>query len=146
MISGSSIKNILIEFIKNDPVLSVFPEIVKDVHKPVKEDNVKERIVVVLPGGVDNGQLSRSYPRICLYVPDVKFKNQDKSVYYRPDNKRLTELEDYCIELFRSGIYGKIDERVYIFNYEDILMESDPDTWSHFLNIRLKFHTVNTKL
>jgi len=145
MISGSEIKNILLRIVKNDPVLGVIAEIVKDKHAPVKEDDVKERIVIVIPGGTDNGQFSRSYPRICIYIPDVKVPIGNSN-FYKPDNNRLTELENHCEEKFRSSIYHKHGEEVCIFVKDTITMEEDAETYSHFLNVRLRFEVVNTKL
>lgn len=146
MISGGNIKNILVKDMKENPVFGDISEIVKDNHAPVYEGNVKERIVIVLPGGVDNGQLSRSFPRICIYVPYVSFVNPDKTKYNRPDNARLTILEDECMQVFRSEVYGEFEGEVYIYKMEDITQEDDPDTWSNFLNVRIRFEVVNTKL
>lgn len=144
MMSIGEIQNVLIRDIKKSGSFSLITEIVKDKHAPVKEGFVNERIVIVIPGGADNGQLSRSYPRICIYVPYVKFTDVD--TYYRPNSLRLTELENRCIKLFRSGTYGVIDDSSYLYKLEDIVIEDDPETFSNFLNVRLKFEVVNTKL
>lgn len=146
MISVSDIKDILIKDVKPMPVLGDISEIVKDKHAPVIEGNVSERIVVVVPGGADNGQLSRSYPRICIYVPFVKFTKEDGAMYYRPNSKRITELENECIRGFRGILYGKFNEKSYVYKLEDIVIEEDEETFSNFLNVRLKFEVVNTKL
>ena len=142
MISGNEIKNILLDIVKNDAFLGQIPEIVKDKHAPVKEGQVGERIVLVIPGGVDNGQLSKSFPRVCIYVPDVYWENS----HYRPDTGRLTELENYCISQYRSSIYGKYNDDVYLFGIDTVTTEEDSETWSHVLNVRLRFDVVNTKL
>ena len=146
MISGGEIKNILLAVVKDDPLLGMIPEIVKDKHDPVKEGQVKERVVVVIPGGVDNGQFLRSFPRICIYVPDVKWGKTDKTKHYRPDTGRLTALESHCFTKFRSSIYGKYNDEVYLYGIDTITTEEDPETWSHFLNVRLRFEVVKTKL
>ena len=152
MISGSEIKDILYEVVKSDPVLGVIPEIAKDVHAPVKEGSAGERVVIVLPGGVDNGQFSRSFPRVCIYVPDcvsagsTTLAGSTTGTYYRPDGARLKAIENHCIERFRSSVYGSRNGNVYLFGIDEIETEDDPETWSHFLNMRLRFETVNTKL
>ncbi len=146
MISGGNIKNILIKDVKNNPVFGSIAEIVKDNHAPVENGSVGERIVVVLPGSVDNGQFSRSFPRICIYVPYVSFVKPDKTKYYRPDNARLTEIEEECVKVFRSGVYGEHGDEVYVYKLEDITQEDDPDTWSNFINVKIRFEVVNTKL
>ena len=145
MIPGSEIKNILVEVAKNDPILGIIPEIKKDEHAPVKEGSVKERVVIVLPGGVDNGQLSKSFPRMCIYVPDLK-EVDGKTTYYKPNGIRLAEIERHCTERFRSAVYGNHNGEVYLFGIDDINTENDPETWSTFLNVRLRFEVVNTKL
>ena len=151
MIACSEIKDILYEVVKSDPVLGVIPEIAKDVHAPVKEGYVRERIVIVLPGGVDNGQFSRSFPRVCIYVPDLKqvdgvSAGSTTGTYYRPDGARLKSLENHCIDRFRSSVYGSRNGNVYLFAIDETTTEDDPETWSHFLNIRLRFEAVNTQL
>lgn len=146
MISVSDIKDILIRDVKANAVFGSISEIVKDKHAPVIEGSVNERIVVVIPGGVDNGQLSRSYPRICIYVPFVSFTSKDKTKYYRPDNARITELERECVKTFRSMIYGVFGDETYVYKIEEITIEDDDETFSNFLNVRLKFEVVNTKL
>jgi hypothetical protein len=146
MISTGNIKNILLRDVKANPVLGLIPEIVKDTHAPVTEGSATERIVIVVPGGADNGQFERAYSRVCIYIPDVKFTKGDGPKYYVPNNGRLTELENACIAMFRSGIYGKSGEEVYIYKLDTITQESDPETWSSFLNVRIKFEVVNTKL
>lgn len=143
MISTGNIKNILINDLKANEIFGQI-QTVKDVHDPVFEGKVSERIVVVIPGGADNGQLERAFPRVCIYVPKIKFTSN--TTYYRPDNARLTSLENECMRAFRSGIYGKFEEEVYVYKLEDIEMEDDPETWSNFLNVRLRFEVVNTKL
>jgi len=146
MISVSEIKDILIRDIKLNPVFGEISEIVKDKHAPVRENDVPERIVIVVPGGADNGQLSRSYPRICIYVPYISFTKEDGLTYSRPDGARITELENECIRAFRSTVYGKSGIETYIYKLEDIVIEEDGETFSNFLNVRLKFEVVNTKL
>lgn len=144
MMSVSQIKDVLIRDVRANTVFGKIAEIVKDKHAPVSEGSVPERIVIVIPGGVDNGQLSRSYPRVCIYVPYVKFS--DKTIYYRPNSLRITELEKECVNAFRSGTFGVVGDDNYIYKIEDIVIEDDPDTFSNFLNVRLKFENVNTKL
>ncbi|MDR3142698.1 MAG: hypothetical protein LBU37_13380 [Tannerellaceae bacterium] len=146
MISTGDIKNILLRDVKANPALGMIAEIEKDGHAPVTETSVAERIVIVLPGGMDNGPISRAFPRICVYVPDDKINRPKGSRYYKPGGKRLNQLENECIRAFRSGVYGTYGEEVYTYKLEDIVQESDPDTWSHFLNVRLRFEAVNTKL
>jgi len=146
MISGGKIKDILLKVVKSDPIFGAFPEIKKNKHRPVTKETVKERIVIVLPGGTDNGPLERSYPRICIYIPDVEITDTDKTKYDTPDEGRLTELENHCQSKFSSLIYGEFGDERYFYKLEDIVTEEDSETWSHFLNVRLKFEVVNTKL
>ena len=144
MLSEDDIKTVLYKVVMSDPVLSLIPEIEKDRHSPVEEGNVAERIVIVLPGGVDNGQFSRSFPRICIYVPYIEYVKADNTKYYKPNNKKLSEYGNYCIDKFRSGEYVK--EHCCIYKLDTITTEDDPETWSSVLNVRLRFEVVNTKL
>ena len=144
MLSEGEIKSLLYKVIMNDPVLSLIPEIEIDKHAPVKEGAVTERIVVVLPGGIDNGQLSRSFPRICIYVPYINYVKDSNMEYYTPNRKRLTALQNHCIGKFRSGEYVK--EHCCLYELDTVTTEDEPDTWSSIVNVRLRFEVVNTKL
>jgi hypothetical protein len=146
MLALGDIKNILVQAVKSNAILGAFPEIKKDGHEPVAEGNVHERIVIVIPGGSNNGQLQRCYPRICIYVPYLTVEKGNKTKYYAPDCVRLTELENVCIGMFRSGVYGTHGAEVYIYRLDELIQEDDPGTWSNYLNVRLKFEVVNTKL
>jgi hypothetical protein len=146
MLAPGDIKNILVRAVKSNAMLGAIPEIKKDRHAPVVEGNVHERIVIVIPGGSDNGQFQRCYPRICIYVPYLTVSKGDKTKYYAPDGVRLTELENVCIGMFRSGVYGTHGAEAYIYRLDELIQEDDPETWSNYLNVRLKFEVVNTKL
>jgi hypothetical protein len=146
MISSGDIATILYWDVKAHPVLGLIPEIAKDVHEPVEEGSVKERIVIVIPGGVDNEQVARAFPRICIYVPDIQRTASNGSKYYTKDSQRLTELERECINAYRSSVYGKLSEDAYTYVFDTVTQERDHETWSSFLNVRLRFEIVNTKL
>jgi hypothetical protein len=146
MMALGDIKNILVRTVKSNAVLGAFPEIKKDRHEPVTEGKVRERIVIMIPGGSGNGQFQRCYPRICVYVPRQTVRKEDKTKYYESNGKRLTELENVCIGMFRSGVYGVHGAETYIYRLDELILEDDPETWSDFLNVRLKFEVINTKL
>jgi len=141
MITEEDIKNILLLDAKNDPVLGLIPEIVKDEHAPVVKDKVKERIVIVLPGGTDNGQLSRSFPRMCIYVPCIK-----EGDMYLTNGIRQKALQQHCISKYRSSVYVEHEGNVCLYAIDTITTEHDPETWSNIINVRFRFETVNTKL
>jgi hypothetical protein len=145
MIPNDDIKTILLNDVKANAVFASTGEIVKNEHSPVTEGDVNERIVIVLPGGCDNGQMQRSYPRVCIYVPKTKCVKKGIT-YYRESGGRIKELERECINMFRSGVYGETDGESYIYKLEEMTTEDDPETWSNFLNVKLKFEVVNTKL
>jgi hypothetical protein len=146
MLALGDIKNILVQVVKSNAILGAFPEIRKDRHEPVIEGKVHERIVITIPGGSDSGQFQRCYPRVCVYVPYSTNWKGNKTKYYAPDEKRLTELENVCIGMFRSGVYGTHGAETYIYCLDELILEDDPETWSDFLNVRLKFEVINTKL
>jgi hypothetical protein len=146
MISVEDIKTILYKDVKAHPVLGLILEISKDVHSPVKEGEVHERVVIIVPGGVDNEQIARAYPRVCFYVPDREYVTGKGAKYYKPDGIRLGGIGSECTNSFRSITYGKLGEDVYTYVLDTVTQESDPETWSSFLNVRLKFEIVNTKL
>ncbi|MDR2765430.1 MAG: hypothetical protein LBB90_10435 [Tannerella sp.] len=146
MLALGDIGNILVQRVKSNAILGAIPEIRKNRHEPVTEGNVHERIVIVIPGGSKNGQFQRCYPRICIYVPYRTVKKGNKTKYYAPDEERLRELENVCIGMFRSSTYGVHGTETFLYGEDVTVVEDDPETWSNFLNVRLKFEVINTKL
>lgn len=144
MITTGDIKNILIKAVKANPVLGTVPEIVKDKHKPVTEDTVAERIVIVANAS-DNEDWQKGYYRICVYVPDIKKSYGKNQIYKIPDAQRLNELERTCKEMFYRTTLTYVDEETVYYKQVDIVTEEDPETWSHFLNVRLKVTNSNFK-
>lgn len=140
MIATNDIKTILYKAVKAHPVLGVFPEISKDNHTDVTEQTVKERIVIIV-NATDNSDWQGTYARICVYVP----KSKIKGVYY-PNTARLTELERICTQLFFRRTFVEFEGQTLYYKLEDIVQEDDPETWSNFLNVRLKVTNENFKL
>lgn len=140
MIASNDIKTILFKKVKEDAVLGTFPEIVKDKHKAVTEQTVKERIVIIV-NATDNSDWQGTYARICVYVPKIKTGGE-----YFPNTARLTELERVCTQLFYKNIFTSLGTDTIYYRLEDIVQEDDPETWSDFLNVRLKVTNSNFKL
>ncbi len=140
MIASNDIKTILFKAVKANPVLGIFPEISKDKHKAVTEQTVKERIVVIV-NATDNSDWQGTYARICVYVP----KNKIDGTYY-PNASRLTALERVCVDLFYKRTFVEFEGKTLYYKLEDIIQEDDPETWSDFLNVRLKVTNQNFKL
>lgn len=145
MISTNDIKNILIKAVKANPILGVIPEIVKDKHKPVTEEDVKERIVVVVNAS-DNSDWQQTYSRVCVYVPDIKDVYAEGKSYLIPNAPRLNVLEKECNKMFFRKTIIEHEGQTLYYKLEDIIQEEDPETWSHFLNVRLKVTNQNFKL
>ncbi|NDV93449.1 hypothetical protein D0T84_00765 [Dysgonomonas sp. 521] len=140
MIATNDIKTILYKAVKAHYILGAFPEISKDRHKAVTEQTVKERIVVVV-NATDNSDWQGTYARICVYVPKIKAGTE---LY--PNTSRLTELERVCTELFYKRTFIEIEGQTLYYKLEDIVQEDDSETWSDFLNVRLKVTNQNFKL
>ena len=140
MIASNDIKTILFKAVKANPVLGIFPEISKDKHKAVTEQTVKERIVVIV-NATDNSDWQGTYARICVYVP----KNKINGTFY-PNTSRLTTLERVCVDLFYKRTFVEFEGETLYYRLEDIIQEDDPETWSDFLNVRLKVTNQNFKL
>ena len=140
MIASNDIKTILFKKVKEDTVLGAFPEIAKDKHKAVTEQTVKERIVIIV-NATDNSDWQQTYARICVYVPKIKIGCE-----YFPNTARLTELERVCTGLFYKRIFTSLNTDTIYYRLEDIVQEDDPETWSDFLNVRLKVTNQNFKL
>lgn len=143
MLSVNDIQDILITKVE-----ALYPNIpiYKDVHPPVTQEKVGERIVIVMPGGIDNGGLSRSSPRICIYVPYIKSSAGGNAVYYRPNNPRFSSIESIVTGAFRSVIFGVAGIDSYYYKLDTITIEDDSATFSNFVNIKLNFNTINTLL
>ena len=113
-------------------------------HLPVSEASNRERVVIV-SNASDNAPWQKAYLRICVYVPDLR--EPDKAgvitTHCEPDTLRLKELESITASAFSKATYGRYSGHDYTFRIEDINEESDPTTWSHLLNVRIKFTILN---
>lgn len=144
MIATNDLKNILLKAVKANLLLRSIPEIVKDKHKPVTEESVAERIVIVV-NATENSDWQKSYARVLVYVPSLTETNGNKK-FFIPHAKRLAVLERECIRLFfRKTLIDFNGETLY-YKLEDIVQESEPETWSDYLNVRLKITNSNFKL
>jgi len=113
-------------------------------HLPVTESSNRERVVIV-SNATDNSAWQKAYCRICVYVPDLKVPDaaNTKSTHYEPDTMRLKELEGYVVGSFSKAKYGRFNGHDYTYRIEDASQDPDPATWSHFLNVRIKFTILN---
>lgn len=138
MIATNDIKTILFKAAKQIGIPSVF----KDEHNPVLKGKATERVVVVV-NATDNEDWQHSFARILVYVPKIYLS--DKKTY-KPDTSRLTELERVCNSLFFRKTFAEHDGETIFYQIEDIIQENDLDTWSDFLNVRLRVTNSNFKL
>lgn len=141
MISTNDIKTILLNAVKANATLNAIPEIKKDKHKPVTETTVKERIVIVV-NATGNTGWQKTYARILIYVPDVVWAGEN---YKAPNTARLTALERICSTLWTDRTFAAQDGETVYYNIESMSQEPDPETWSHFLNVRIKIINTNFK-
>ncbi len=140
MLPTNVLKQVLFDAIKEHEVLGKFPEIAKDEHKKVTEGNARERIVINVPA-TSNGDWQISYANIAVYVPKIKVNNQ-----YMPDTAKLTYYEQICCDTFyKSTLIRKGNDTVR-YEADYIIQEDDSETWSNFINVRLKITNTNFKL
>lgn len=144
MITTGDIKTILLKAVKANPVLGQISEIVRDKHRPVTEADVAERIVIVANAS-DNEDWQKGYYRVCVYVPGIKKSYGKNQTYKIPDAQRLNELEHVCKEMFYRTTLTHFNNETVYYKLVDIVTEEDPETWSHFLNVRLKVTNSNFK-
>ncbi len=138
MIATGDIKTILYNEAKRIGIALVD----KDEHDTVLEFEVPERVVVVVNAS-DNEDWQNTFARISVYVP--KLYLSDKKTY-KPNTSRLAELERFCNLLWSKKTFTELDGETIYFRIEDIIQENDPETWSDFLNIRLRITNTNFKL
>lgn len=143
MITTDELKNILLRRVKESS-LNPIPEIKKDKHRPVTKETVAERVVVTI-NGTSNTPWQISYGHVCVYVPDVS--TIEEGVTYNESNSaRLGELEKVCVDMFHgTNLLRKGEDIIYYEMVEPLRIEEDPETWSHFINVRLKFTNTNFK-
>lgn len=140
MIVSNDIKTILIKAIKDNRILGKFPEITKDKHKSVTENTAKERIVVVV-NATNNEEWQQTYAHIAVYVPKIKVGGE---LY--PDTAKLTTYERVCKDMFTKRTLGYFENDTIYYSAEYIIQEDDPETWSDFINVRLKVTNENFKI
>ena len=111
-------------------------KVTKDVHAPVTKAANCERVVVnVLTS--KRGSWSEGFANINIFVPDTNIRGYDE-----PNNVRLTELEKKGIALIGEGFTGSLGGRSYAFFLDESKQEEDPETFSHFINLRLTFQNI----
>ena len=136
MMTPEDIKNILYRKCRE-----VFPDIpaYKDVHPPVTERDVSERIVINVLS-MNNDPWSKGYVNVNQFVP------YDKSLkYLTPNGPRLRELGNIAEDEFRSVYFNEPAGRG-VYSIDSISTEHDEATWSYFVNVRLFIKTNNFKL
>lgn len=145
MTTINELKDILLSAVKQTG-LSSNGEIRKNMHLPVTKDNNRERIVIV-SNATDNGGWQKAYLRICVYIPDLTEPDANSNTTHaEPNVLRLKALETIAFNAFSKSTYGKSSTGdSYLYKIEDSNEEADPETWSHFLNIRIKFEILNLK-
>jgi len=146
MTTTNELKDILIAAVKATG-LSAIGEIRKNMHLPVSKSSNRERVVIV-SNATDNAAWQKAYCRICIYVPDLDEQDYEgaKTTHAEPNVHRLKELETIALGAFSQSTYGKSTTGDnYLFKVEGSNEEADPDSWSHFLNIRIKFEILNLK-
>lgn len=143
MITNERIKSILFKDLKKSPVLGAI-SITKDIHAP--QESAKERIVIVIPGGIDISQIGRAVVGINIFVPDIKVSYEGNKTYLTPNSTRFEVLEKECLRMFLSLVYGEFEDERYWYKIDQIITENDEATESHFLNVRILFEIANFKL
>ena len=94
----------------------------------------KERIVIIPKRQSEGKYWKRGFVEINFLVPDVNGK---------ASTKRLTELERIANQL---ESYGVFDSTPYRYKVESISQEEDTSLECHFVNCRILFEVLNTKL
>lgn len=146
MITSTDIKNILIDSVKSNPILGRIKEIKPDKHSPVSKGNAQERIVVLV-NAADDSSWKHTYARVCVYVPDEKALYDEDKIYLKPNEERIGFLEKECNELFHRRKLLEINNQTLYYELASgIIIEEDPETWSHFINVYLKVTNQNFKL
>jgi hypothetical protein len=93
----------------------------------------KERIVIIPKRQSSSKYWKKGFVEINFLVPDDG----------RANTKRLTELERMANQL--EG-YGVSDGNSYRYGVESISQEEDTSLECHFVNCRILFEVLNTKL
>lgn len=93
----------------------------------------KERIVIIPKRQSSSKYWKKGFVEINFLVPDDG----------RANTKRLTELERMANQL--EG-YGVSDGTSYRYGVESISQEEDTSLGCHFVNCRILFEVLNTKL
>jgi hypothetical protein len=134
MISGNDIKNIL-----RKEVLSWnlgIAKVTKDTHAPVTKDSNFERVVVNVLAN-KRSSWNEGYANINIFVPDISVRG-----YQEPDNARLTTLERLAISKVKKGFTGEFEGFIYDFTLDAVGQEDDPETFSHFINLKIHFQNI----
>lgn len=108
----------------------------KRVHPPVTLDENFERVVVNTLARKD-GSWSEGFANVNIFVPDVSVGTHSESNFVR-----LKALETIAIAKLGRGIIASVGGQQLCFSADAIGVEEDPQTYSHFINIRLQFQFI----
>ncbi len=139
--TGNDVKNILKKYIEQNLNLGGV-KVYKDVHPPIKsrDDNFERIVVNTL--GLTNNSWRMGYANVNWFVPVLNVDGYDE-----PNGKRMGEVERLLDDLFKRSIFKrKDDEEVLIFREkEPITQEEDKESFSYFINVKLKIQITNFK-
>lgn len=112
----------------------------KRVHPPVTLENNFERVVVNTLARKD-GSWSEGFANINIFVPDVSVGSGNSN--YRESNfVRLKALETIAVTKLNRGLVTSVGSQQLCFSVDAVGVEEDPQTYSHFINIRLQFQFI----
>lgn len=94
----------------------------------------KERVVIIPKKQSSSKYWKKGFVEVNFLVPDTNGK---------ADTKRLTELERMANQLENYGVF---DKTPYRYGVESISQEEDTSLGCHFVNCRILFEVLNTKL
>lgn len=115
-------------------------EVSKRVHRPVTSSNNFERAVVNTIARKD-GSWSEGFANVNIFVPDVEIASAS-GIYKESNFARLKALEAIAITKVGRGIVTTLNGEQIRFALDTIGTEEDPQTYSHFINIRLQFQFI----
>jgi len=105
--------------------------------KQKRDGNSKKEDVVINCLPVNNTQLQTAIANVNIYVPDLQVAVNGMQDL-QPDITRLEELANMAVEILDDNWTASLN-----YNVQQQVLFDDPDSKSHYINIRIEFFIEN---
>lgn len=137
MITTFHEEDIVYQRLNTSTLKTAITGIIKKGKRPL--NSTKEDVVInSLP--INSLQLQEGIINVNIYVPNLTITIGGVQDFTQPNSARLKELTDTAVDLLNDQ-WPEAGDVNYTVQQQSLL--DDPDSSSHYVNIRLQFYAIN---